>query len=244
MPDELQAAFAAALCDPDLPPPAPVRSSGKRRFDVYRNNRAVALIDVLADIFPVVQRLVGEAFFRAAARIFIDTEPPRDPVLLIYGAGFGDFLDDFEPATTVPYLGDVARLEWARRNAYHGPDAHSVTIDVLADFPADRLGQAQLTLLPTLHLFRSRFPVGSIWAGVEGIDMTGGEDVAVLRPDMRVETTVLTSGAYGFLSALQDGAPLGAAAQAAAEDSAEFDLAANLQGVFALGAVIGITDRC
>lgn len=244
MSDRFHASFAAALCDPNLPPPDSVRGSGGKRFDVYRNNRAVALVDVLADIFPAVQRLVGEEFFRAATRVYIDFDPPQDPVLLTYGQGFGEFLDGFGPAATVPYLGDVARLEWARRDAYHAADATPIAIDLLADVPSDRLDRIGLMLLPSLHLIRSRFPVGAIWAGEDHVDMTQGQDVIVLRPELRVETTVLAPGAYPFVSTLKQGEPLGAAVNAAIEEYSEFDLANHLRGLFAMSAVTGLKDRC
>lgn len=243
MPDSFHSDFAAALCDPETPPPEVVRRSGGKRFDVYRNNRAVALIDVLADIFPTVQRLVGEDFFRAAARVYIDIHPPQGPILLTYGDRFGDFLDGFEPAASVPYLGDIARLEWARRHAYHAADATPVAIDILAEIPADRLDCTCLILLPSLHLIRSRFPIGSIWAGADDVDMRCGENIAVLRPDFHVETTRLSGGAYRFIASLKTGDPLGTAAQAALGEDTEFDLAAHLQGLFALQAVIGTRDR-
>ena len=76
-----QTAFAAALLDPGLPPVEGLRawnnSDPARRFAVYRNNVLVSLVDALADTFPVVQELVGAAFFRAMARVFALANPPR-----------------------------------------------------------------------------------------------------------------------------------------------------------------------
>ena len=64
-----QAAFARALLDPALPPPADVcawnGSDPAARLAVYRNNVMVSLLGVLADTFPVTRELVGDAFFRA-----------------------------------------------------------------------------------------------------------------------------------------------------------------------------------
>ena len=69
-----------------------------RRFGVYRNNVYSSLIDVLQARFPVVSRLVGEEFFRAMARVYVEQEPPRSAVLLRYGASFPDFVASFAPA--------------------------------------------------------------------------------------------------------------------------------------------------
>lgn len=247
---ELQADFAAALADPTRPAPAvvcrQVQRPQSRRFDVYRNNRVVSLIEALQTTFPVVERLVGSDFFRAAAKAYIRREPPRSPVLLLYGERFGDFLDVFEPAAGVPYLGDVARLEWARVDAYHATDSVPLGIDSLAAIPQAALAETRLALHPSLHLLRSRFPIASLWAVTSGadpareVDMARGEAVAVLRPALTVEARLLPPGGYTFMSRLAAGQCLGEAAAAAAEAVSDFDLAGHLQGLFQLGAVAAL----
>jgi hypothetical protein len=73
------------------------------------------LTEALKDAFPAVHRIVGPEFFQAMARAYIVLEPPRSPILLDYGAGFPDFIGEFEPAAVLPYLADVARIERAWR---------------------------------------------------------------------------------------------------------------------------------
>src|SRR5919108_3746086 len=93
----VQDAFADAVRDASLRVPLPVagaaRQTSDRRFAVYRNNVVASLTSALAERFPVVQRLVGEEFFRAMARAYVTQEPPRSPVLLHYGATFPAFVD-------------------------------------------------------------------------------------------------------------------------------------------------------
>jgi hypothetical protein len=240
---ELQAGFAAALTDPALAVPAGLRQPAQRRFDVHRNNRAAGLIDVLEAAFPVVRRLVGAEFFKAAARAYIDREPPRSPVLLLYGQAFGIFLDGFAPAAGVPYLGDVARLEWARIAAYHAADAEPLSVTRLASVPEASLPGLRFALHPSLQLLRSRFPVASLWAATSGtdavaaVDMTRGEEIAVLRPMLSIEVRVLPPGGHAFIAALAAGMDLEAAAEAVLAAAPGSNLAAHLQGLFALGAV-------
>ncbi|MGF1594127.1 MAG: putative DNA-binding domain-containing protein [Kiloniellaceae bacterium] len=243
---EIQAGFAAALSDPARPAPEGLRRPVGRRFAVHRNNMTVALIEALETAFPAVRRLVGDDFFRAAARVYLRREPPRSPVLLLYGETFGNFLDGFEPARGVPYLGDVARLEWARLSAYHAADAEPLTVARLAEVPQDRLGELRFALHPSLRLLTSRYPVAALWAAAGGgdsareVDMTKGEEVAVVRPALAVELRVLPPGGYGFIAALAGGAALGEAAEAALAGDPGFDLAVHLQGLFALGGVAGL----
>ena len=245
-----QAAFAAALIDPALPAPPGVRRQAKlpqsRRFDLYRNNMMASLIEAMEATFPAVRRLVGSDFFKAAAKTYIRREPPRSPVLLTYGETFGSFLDDFAPAKGVPYLGDVARLEWARLDAYHAADVEPLPIARLAAVHESELESTKLRLHPSLRLLRSRFPLASLWAASNGtapsaeVNMQCGEAVAVLRPALAVDVRLLPPGGYEFISQLAAGETLGEAADRAVQSNVGFDLATHLQGLFELGAVVAI----
>jgi hypothetical protein len=247
---EIQASFARALRDPATPVPEFLRGApgARRRFDVYRNNVAVSLTEALEAAFPVVLALVGRDFFRAAARAYIDRHPPETPVLLLYGQSFGTFLDGFPPAAPAPYLGDVARLEWARLAAHHAADAASLGIDALAALPRDRMAEATFELHPSLAVIRSRWPVFSIWAESADpgrrieVDMKRAEDALVGRPDQETSTRLLPAGGAAFMAALGRGETLEAAANRAAESMPDFDLAYHLRGMFEAGAVVGV--RC
>jgi hypothetical protein len=81
----------------------------------------------LADTFPVTQALVGEAFFRAMAGQFVRAHPPRSPVLTLYGDLFPSYVCDFAPASALPYLGDLARLEVGYVQTYHAAEEDPVT---------------------------------------------------------------------------------------------------------------------
>jgi hypothetical protein len=248
---DLQADFSRALADPTRPAPADVcrqvKLAQSRRFDVHRNNMTVSLIEALEASFPAVHRLVGSDFFHAAAKTYIRRHPPRSPVLLLYGETFGDFLAGFEPARSVPYLGDVARLEWARLRAFHAADAEPLCVARLAEVPQQRLAGLRFTLHPSLQLLASRWPIASLWAVTGGsdpaheVDMAAGEAVAVIRPVLTVELRILPPGGYGFIAALAAGATLGVAAEQALLQQPDFDLATHLQGLFALGAVTALT---
>src|SRR5512135_568575 len=91
------AAFAPALLDPACDVPSIVTGPGGRaaakRFNVYRNNVTVSLIDALAAIYPAVQRITGVDFFRAMARFHIRQTPPASPLLFDYGREFPAFIE-------------------------------------------------------------------------------------------------------------------------------------------------------
>ena len=209
-PVEDQGGFVAALLDPERPVPEGLTSrTGSRplkRFNVYRNNVFVSLIEALQGRYPAICRLVGEEFFRATARAFIEEHPPRSPVLIHYGAGFGDFLDDFEPVAELAYLGDVARIEWAWNEAYHAPDATPLGPDDMESLVTQDVSTAVFTLHPSLSTVSSPFPVVSLWTAMrDETDVSnlaldsGGEDALILRPELDVEVRQLPDGAVTFI---------------------------------------------
>lgn len=241
-----EAAFAAALLDPSRPPAASVTADAGR-FDVYRNNVVVSLVDALAATYPAVLALVGEAFFRAAARQFVRAHPPRSPVLIDYGRAFPAWIAAFRPATSVPYLGDVARLEWAWSRAYNAADALCRGADALAALPPDRLAEARLSLHPAVRVVASQFPVVSLWAESTGrearsrLDLGCAETALVSRPRTIVEVRRIDAATTAFLDAVGRGLLLGEAAGQAA-GSAGFDLEEQIGGLFGHGLVIGVDD--
>lgn len=231
--------FAKALLQPGSPVPEgiinPDGAPATKRFDVYRNNVIVSLVDALASRYPVIKALVGDEFFQAAAREFVIHHPPQSPVMLAYGTAFPGFLDTFPPAASVPYLGDVARLESARRSAYHAADEPVLVPARLEQVPPDLLDQLTFSTHASLALIASSYAILSIWqANSQGTELDVPVDtpqsVIVCRPAMEVEVRSLPEGAFDFLKALQNGKTLGVAVQAGLLSSLAFDLASTLSG--------------
>ncbi len=234
----LQSGFAASLLSAE--------KVADRRFFVHRNNVKASLGAALAARFPVVLRLVGVEFFRAMAVVFVERHPPRSPVLAAYGAGFGDFLDGFEPVAALPYLADVARLEWARHLAWHAADAPAISIEELTTVAPDRLDSVRLRLHPAATVVVSIWPVISIWTTnildeeikPIGPDQTG-ESALVTRPGLEVFVNALPPGTGLLFEALSAGIALGEAV-AQAERAAGFDTAVALTLLFRSGAVTSL----
>ncbi len=246
----LQAVFAASLSAGDDRVPQEVHGTNGpaplKRFNVYRNNVFAGLAETLLARFPVVARLVGEAFFRATACAFVRSHPPRSPALLEYGDAFPAFLATFEPTQPLPYLPDVARLEWLRHAAYYAADAEPMDGARLAAVPADQLGWVVLRLHPSAALVASPYPVFSIWrtnamdAKVTEIGPEmGGEAALVLRPRLEVGTILLPPGGAAFIGAIAGGVGLAGAAEMAAADTPDFALAETLGICLVGGAFAG-----
>lgn len=236
----VQTPFAAALLDPARPCPDGLvtwnGSDPARRFQVYRNNVIVSLVDALADTFPVTQQLVGDEFFRAMARLYASAHPPRSPVLALYGGDFPAFIEGFPPAAGLPYLADVARLEYLRVVAYHAADASPVAPAALAALLTDEsaLPALRLRLHPSLAVLPSDAAVVSLWAAHQGVGALEEvipevpETALILRQGLEVDVRQIPAAAGAFIATLGAGLPLGQAAARATALDGGFDLAGAL----------------
>jgi hypothetical protein len=248
------AAFAPGLTDPARAIPAdvvgPRGKAAIKRYNVYRNNVTVSLIDALAATYPAVQRLTGIDFFRAMARFHVRATPPTSPLLFAYGRDFPAFIERYEYAQDMPWLADTARIERAWLDAYHAADAPPLCSDALAAVPPDRLGDLVFTVHPAACVLRSAYPAVSIFAmnRVEGpttpLRSDAAEDALITRPDMEVAVRLLPPGGAVFLKALIDGETLGAAAAMAIADTPTFDIPGNIAGMIEAGAftIISLGD--
>lgn len=247
-PDWNAGGFAAGLLDADLPVPEgvvdPEGASAPKRYAVYRNNVTVSLTEAVAAAYPAVQALVGEDFFRQMARLYVESNPPKSPLMLLYAADFPTFLEAFEPAQGLPFLPDVARIDRTWLEAYHAKDAPVLGPADVAGMDEIAFGTLVLTPHPAARLVASGFPAVDLWqAGrtgnaAAGIDPEKSQTALVTRPALDVAVTGLEGGMAMFITRLFAGDPIGVAAGAAGEADAAFDPVAAILFLLGCGAFL------
>ncbi|MCY4396549.1 MAG: DNA-binding domain-containing protein [Rhodospirillaceae bacterium] len=242
---DLQTAFCAGTVGRDTAAVAALADGGMEnghRFGIYRNNIFQSLTGVLAAAFPTVSKLVGDENFAVLAHRFIAAHPPQRPSLYAYGGNFAAFLAGFAPAVEeLPFLPDLAQVEWAVNEAYFEADAEPLVADHLAGLAPETYARLRLHLHPTVRLIGSDWPVWDLW-GAEALpdpwppgEQEGAQRVLVRRPESKVDVVMLTPGDFAFLGALAAGDALGEAAAAGAAAGPDFDLATCLAGHLAGG---------
>ncbi|MEZ5924582.1 MAG: DNA-binding domain-containing protein [Hyphomicrobiaceae bacterium] len=247
---ELQAEFADRLLKPDEAPPdsvhGPTATLPVKRYNVYRNNHVASLIQILEARYPAVLRLIGEEFFRGMGRLYLQACPPHSPVLAEFGGEFADFIAAFEPARYLPYLPDVARLEWLQHLAYHAADAMPIGAGELATIALATIPKLRFRLHPSVGVVASPYPVVSIWETNRRDDTVrpirldqGGETALVVRPGLEVATRKVPPGTSAFLAAVGEGLHLAEAAGRAQAASDHFNVQMTLATVIDAGAIVG-----
>jgi hypothetical protein len=241
---EAQRRFAAAI-DPGAPRLAP-------GIDVYRQSIQAIYRRALAATYPVARALVGAAFFDTAVDAFAAAHPSTSGDLNVYGGELGDFLARYEPASTLPYLPDVARLEWALDESARAADVETdprALIAAISVVEEDAVPGLRLLLHPSCRLLASRFPVFEIWKVHQPghgddmrVDIEGGrtEHLLTRRPAEAPLVERVSPGEFAWLRALHEGADFGAALARATEAEAAFDLGEALQARVMDGTVSGL----
>jgi hypothetical protein len=137
------------------------------RLNVYANGYFFRLQGILRDDYPKLAQLVGAAHFQNLATGYLLAFPSRNPSVRHIGRDLAAYLDGHELTATWPILPDLARLEWARGEAFDAADAPAVGEAALAAVPPDRWPLVRLRLQPALRLLRLAHPVHRVWLALE-----------------------------------------------------------------------------
>jgi hypothetical protein len=253
---EVQRGFAAAVIFGDR---SAIRGLGivrdtldaDARIAIYRKNVFANYRKALAATYPVVQSLVGTAFFGAAVEAFVRAYPSSRGDVNRYGGALAEFLIQYPPARELAYLPDVARLEWAIDQAAIAADAEPLDLASLAAVPQTDLGRLRLSLHPSARFVVSPYPIFRIWqANQPGhgddppVDLSeGGDRLLVVRGADGVSLHRLSPAEHAFLSALAGHLPLGDAVDRAVATDASFDLGEALHTHVAARTIVGFRSR-
>jgi len=196
-----------------------------RGLKAYQTNGHVLAQRALQAAYPVLAQLLGEESFGDLARALWHASPPRAGDLACWGDTLADFVQSSAQLLDTPYLGDVARVEWAMHCAMTAadvlPDAASLAL--LTTHDPDGLA---LVLAAGTTLVRSAWPVVSIanahLLGAPDFALVGqqlqppvAQNALVWRQGMRPCVRETVPGEADLLAALIGGLPLAGAVDAA-----------------------------
>lgn len=234
----LQQMFAEALFAPGHEQSLLRHCKGEHlqhRFALYRGNLTATWQKTLGQVYPVLRRLVGDDFFGGLARAYGLRQPSDNPDLNHFGAGFASFLATFAPAAELPYLPDMAGLEWLLHQAYYADEAPAMTAQQLAALAPPQLEAARWRLHPAARLFTSRWDITALWLAHQPdapgfpAELERASHAIVSRTRWQAQLLVLDGASHAALSVLADGGSVGAALDAAFDNDGDFDLAGALR---------------
>lgn len=143
--------------------------SAQQRLQLYCNNFIISLTEVLANTYPTVKAMIGEQCFEQLARRHVLSHPLSQGDVTVYGEHFADTIAAQSTlASSLPYLVDLARLEWLR-DIVSRLTSHSGKLPLnklhQLEHPTNSLNLQQYYFhIPTAtRIFSSQYAVMSLW---------------------------------------------------------------------------------
>jgi hypothetical protein len=135
-----------------------VYPTSSRGLNCYQSNAHAVAERALSAAYPVVTAILSADSMAQLARALWHTHPPQRGDLAQWGDTLPGFMANSPQLADLPWLADVARVEWALHQAEGAPDveADMPSLALLAETDPDHL---TLRLAPGLQVLHNTFAV-------------------------------------------------------------------------------------
>ncbi len=210
------------------------------RMQLYRDSAIGNIIAPLELTYPVIKDLVGDNFFDLMCHKYIEKHWPKSGNMNDYGKKFAEFIKDLEQTKSLPYLSDIARLEWLFHLSSLADDKQQSDWSKFAQLTEENLSKVKIDLHPSTMLIASDYPILKIWEMckencAEKLDLKQGVNTLLVRKNLKVNLYPLEDNEMAFLRALINGETL----MSAFDKALEIEENAAAQGFIAKHIEIG-----
>jgi hypothetical protein len=136
---------------------------GTERLTVYAVAYLARTQQALEEVYPAIRRVLGAGAFGSLSRGYIERHPSREYNLSFIGRHLPEFLRTHRLAERLPFLPDLASLEWRVCEAFHAFEQPAMDAQPLGALSLDAWERTQLILQPSVGLLASAWPVVDIW---------------------------------------------------------------------------------
>lgn len=226
------------------------RRSAIDRVDVYANMYFFRLKDAIREDFPKVALLAGEAAWHDLMTDYVLAHPPVSWSMRYAGQHLPAFLAAHPLSEGRPWLADLARLEWARADAFQQRDEPVLPLEALSAIDPEAWGELAFRTAGCVTLLEAGSRVGKLWEELEeaaepspGAEPEPGREVLlVFREGLEVFHEELTGAEARAIAALVDGRAFAEVCErAAGEDTSDENVEAAA-GI-AAGALVKLLSR-
>jgi len=199
------------------------RLSAEQRVDIYANMYFYRLLDVLKEDYPATVRALGDDNFHNLATGYLIEYPPTEPSVHYCGRHLADFLRGHAYRKDAPYIADLAALERALVEVFHGLDAVALKPDELRDIAPEKWSALKIQTHPAVQILELEYRVAELLRAVEEEREwkpadAGAVEVIVWRRDSRVLYRELEKVEHRALAAACDGVMFAKICELVAED--------------------------
>lgn len=197
---------------------------GRERLSVYAEGYEIRFRDGVAEVYEALRWVLGEVQFIALVRDYSEKFPSRDTNLSFVGRYLPEYLASVPLTKELPFILDLAKLEWLACEAFHAYDAFPVSAGEIAKMAPELLTQSQLIFQPSVSVIRSDWPILDIWNSRKmsrneaDIQLEGKpQSVMVCRHGTKVECRLLLDWQFQIFQGLREGSSLEAVCEKCAD---------------------------
>lgn len=224
----------SSLTPDDLLDVAPTPALAKQ-VEIYRQQALDNLHVQMRRVFPITQRLLAPGEFRAASDAYFLASAPSAIDPMQYAKRFSSFLEGFTTEKDLPYLADVAMLDYGCFQAKQSIDAEPTNSKIFTETPPEQLANRKIQLHPACFWMTSPYAIYNIWHRFTTSRPTQlensllAQEVLIIRPQLRVEVHKIDPGFIKTLDALDEGQTLNDALMKGGAADPKFNAMAALQ---------------
>lgn len=195
------------------------------RLHVYADGYPARIAESLAETFPAVTHVIGRGALFGLVQRYVRAHPPASYNLNHCGRALSAFLREDALSQELPFLPDLAELEWRVAEAFHAVTAAPVDPADLSAWSLDQWEHATLRFQTGTALVESAWPIRDIWAArdtpIEAVDIDlqdRPDRVLVFRSGVEVHCRSVSEAEAAALAPLLAGRSLGEVTRTLAAD--------------------------
>jgi len=165
---EQQRELQAAICESSVP--------GAAGLAVYREAYAARLVAALRDNYLVLHRAMGDEPFDALARAYLAAHPSPHRSIRWFGDRLAEFMATrMQDEPPHPALTDLARMDWALRAAFDGPDDAPIDAAALRALRPEQWPALVFRLHRCVQILPLAWAIEPAWRVLRAYDPEAGE---------------------------------------------------------------------
>jgi len=217
---------------------------------IYQHSAIANITNALSLSYPVIEKLVGQGFFKTMCREYILKNWPESGNMDDYGGSFAKFLVEFEQVKQLSYLDDVARFEWLFHQSSLADDSCDFDWSTLAKVAEADILKLNFLLSPSVKIIHCNVPVDKIWqmnqpnAQEENeliIELDNETFIVLFRQGLKTEMMAIVESEFVLLQSFEAGQRFEAAIERAKVVDANISIDSCLQKYIQLGLICGFS---
>lgn len=133
----------------------------EQAFNLYHSIYEARLTEVLMSHFPAVRWVLGKDLFNKICHKYVETQPSVTYNLHSYGNTFPEFLKEDHDSKAIPFLYDLARLEWTLKEVQDRPSPSPLPGKHIEELLHSEDFKVQF--IDAMEIFESPYAVYDIW---------------------------------------------------------------------------------